>query len=232
VVRRFAEIPSVGGQLLVDKQNLARFQHAESKSPFDSIMQTRSDGSEYWSARELHPMLGYDQWRRFEDAVHRAMMACQNSAHKASDHFVGAGKMVSLGSGSSRSVPDYHLTRYACYLVAMNGDPRKPEIAAAQTYFALQTYRQETAASPDHIPALQMNQQLIELCSRQATIIEQLIRMPPSSQRPTRRRTRQVTLQDLEDDLSARYITHRTGWHEDPRTGEMVFVWSSGQTVH
>ena len=115
-----------------------------SSSPFDSIKQTRPGGSEFWSARDLQPLLGYDQWRRFGESVERATAACENSGHKASDHFAGAGKKIVAGKGAAREVADYHLTRYAAYLVAMNGDPRKPEIAAAQTYFAVQTYQQET----------------------------------------------------------------------------------------
>jgi hypothetical protein len=115
----------------------------EARPLFDSIKQTRGNGSEFWSARDLQPCLGYEKWERFEDAIDRAKAACENSGGNAPDHFPGAGKMVNLGSGSVREVPDYHLTRYACYLIAMNGDPRKPEIAMAQTYFAVSTYQNE-----------------------------------------------------------------------------------------
>ncbi|MCX7149594.1 MAG: hypothetical protein NTY05_09340 [Rhodocyclales bacterium] len=88
-------------------------------------------------------MLGYSQWRRFEDAVKRAMTSCQASGNNPDHHFAGAGKMVDLGSGSQRQVEDYHLSRFACYLIAQNGDPRKPEIARAQKYLAVQARRQE-----------------------------------------------------------------------------------------
>jgi DNA-damage-inducible protein D len=100
-------------------------------------------GAEYWSARDLQGLLGYSQWRRFEDAVKRAMISCEQSGNKPGHHFAGAGKMVELGSGSVREVPDFHLSRFACYLIAQNGDPRKAEIAQAQKYFAIQTRRQE-----------------------------------------------------------------------------------------
>jgi DNA-damage-inducible protein D len=100
-------------------------------------------GAEYWSARDLQGLLGYSQWRRFEDAVKRAMISCERSGNKPGHHFAGAGKMVELGSGSVREVPDFHLSRFACYLIAQNGDPRKAEIAQAQKYFAIQTRRQE-----------------------------------------------------------------------------------------
>ena len=110
---------------------------------FEELRQTNEHGAEYWSARDLQVMLGYSQWRRFEDAVNRAITSCEASGNKPEYHFAGAGKMVVLGSGSQREVEDYHLSRFACYLIAQNGDPRKPEIANAQKYFAIQARRQE-----------------------------------------------------------------------------------------
>ncbi len=110
---------------------------------FEDLKQTNQHGAEYWSARDLQAMLGYSQWRRFEQAVERAITSCKQSGNDPSYHFAGAGKMVDLGSGSTREVADYHLSRFACYLIAQNGDPRKPEIAQAQKYFAVQTRRQE-----------------------------------------------------------------------------------------
>lgn len=110
---------------------------------FENLKQTNPHGAEYWSARDLQPLLGYSQWRRFEQAITRAITSCEQSGNNSSHHFAGAGKMVSLGSSSTREVPDFHLSRFACYLIAQNGDPRKPEIAQAQKYFAIQTRRQE-----------------------------------------------------------------------------------------
>jgi DNA-damage-inducible protein D len=101
------------------------------------------DGVEFWYARELQNLLGYDEWRNFENSIDKAKIACENAKQKASDHFVGVNKMVNLGSGSQREVSDIMLTRYACYLIAQNGDPRKDEIAFAMTYFAVQTRKQE-----------------------------------------------------------------------------------------
>jgi DNA-damage-inducible protein D len=98
---------------------------------------------EWWSARELMPLLGYSQWRRFEDSIDRAKAACQNSGNQVADHISQVAKMISLGKGAVREVIDYHLSRFGAYLVAMNGDPRKPEIAAAQRYFAVQARRAE-----------------------------------------------------------------------------------------
>ena len=110
---------------------------------FEQLKLVNPHGAEYWSARDLQPLLGYSQWRRFEDAVSRAITSCTQSGNDPGNHFAGAGKMVPLGSGSQREVPDFHLSRFACYLIAQNGDPRKPEIAFAQKYFAIQTRRQE-----------------------------------------------------------------------------------------
>ena len=110
---------------------------------FEGLKRVNDHDAEYWSARDLQPLLGYSQWRRFEDAIERARTSCEQSGNKAGHHFAGAGKMVELGSGSVRDVEDYHLSRFACYLIAQNGDPRKPAIAQAQKYFAVQTRRQE-----------------------------------------------------------------------------------------
>lgn len=112
-------------------------------SPFDSLRHIDHAGIEWWSARELMPHLGYDRWERFYDAAIRARHAAENSGALALDHVRDAAKMVGIGSGAVREVFDFHLTRYGAYLVAMNGDPRKPEIASAQTYFAVKTREAE-----------------------------------------------------------------------------------------
>lgn len=98
---------------------------------------------EYWLARELMPLLGYERWENFEKAIKRSMESCETSGITVTDHFREVTKMVQLGSGSKRNVRDYMLTRYACYLIAQNGDPKKAEIAFAQSYFAVQTRKQE-----------------------------------------------------------------------------------------
>lgn len=110
---------------------------------FEQLKLLTQDGSEFWSARDLAPLLDYKDWRNFLKVIQKAQQACEASGHETSDHFVEANKMVSLGSGSQRELDDFHLTRYACYLVVQNGDPSKTVIAAGQTYFALQTRRQE-----------------------------------------------------------------------------------------
>ena len=110
---------------------------------FESIKQTNEHDAEYWSARDLQLLLGYSQWRRFEQAIERAISSCQQSGNKPDYHFAGAGKPITGGKGAVQLVEDYHLSRFACYLIAQNGDPRKPEIAQAQKYFAVQARRQE-----------------------------------------------------------------------------------------
>ena len=115
----------------------------QGEKTFEELKLSNEHGAEYWSARDLQPLLGYTQWRRFEQAIERAMASCETSGNDPAHHFAGAGKMIELGKGGQREVDDYQLSRFACYLIAQNGDPRKPEIAQAQKYFAVQARRQE-----------------------------------------------------------------------------------------
>ena len=117
---------------------------------FEDIKQIRTDGTEFWSARELAPALEYTKWENFQNVIKRAMIACENSGHSVEDDFPEVRKIVVAGI-TSKTVTDYELTRYACYLIVQNGDPRKEVIALGQTYFAIQTYRQEVA---DHFNEL------------------------------------------------------------------------------
>lgn len=111
----------------------------------------RASKSYFWYARELQAALEYSQWRRFEEAIERAKIACEQSGNPVADHFADVGKMVKLGSGSEREVNDYVLSRYACYLIVMNGDPRKEVIAVGQTYFAVKTRQQELVENYDEL---------------------------------------------------------------------------------
>jgi len=105
--------------------------------------QVSSKGVEYWMARSIQPILGYATWDKFTNVVRKAISACEGTGTEANHHFSRTANMVDIGSGAKRPEQDYFLSRYGCYLVAMNGDATKPEVAAAQTYFAVQTRRQE-----------------------------------------------------------------------------------------
>lgn len=115
------------------------------QSPFDRIKQTREDGSEFWSARDLAGVMNYDQWRNFATAVDRARTSLKNQGYEPEEHIAGASKLIDIANGARRAVDDFHLTRFGAYLTVMNGDPRKREVADAQAYFAIQTRRAEVA---------------------------------------------------------------------------------------
>ncbi len=110
---------------------------------FEELVQHDETGNEYWLARDLQELLGYARWENFAKVIDKAQVACRASMHVPEDHFLDVTKMVDLGSGATRAIDDVALTRYACYLIAQNGDPSKDAIAFAQTYFALQTRKQE-----------------------------------------------------------------------------------------
>ena len=132
-------------------------------SPFDSIKQLDDEGNEYWYARDLQGVLEYSEWRNFFKVVEKAKIACESSSNLVPMHFVDVNKMVEIGSNTLREVHDLKLTRYACYLIAMNGDPRKEVIALAQTYFAVKTHEQETLERYDKdIKRLEARDQLKE----------------------------------------------------------------------
>ncbi len=120
----------------IDKRN---------NNAFQSIRKIGKEGEEFWLARDLQQVLEYTEWRNFELVIRKAVTACDKSGYDPTDHFVGVNKMVILGSGAEREIEDFELSRYACYLIVQNGDPTKSVIAHGQTYFALQTRRQELA---------------------------------------------------------------------------------------
>ena len=113
------------------------------ESVFESIKHIDEFGNEYWYARELQKVLGYRQWRSINDLIEKAKITCQESKYNVDDHFAMHRKMVDIGSNTKRKIFDYKLSRYACYLVVMNGNPKKELIALGQTYFAIQTRKQE-----------------------------------------------------------------------------------------
>ena len=113
------------------------------ESIFEGIKHVNEYGQEFWYARELQDALEYSQWRRFNQAIERAMDACEAAGNEVSEHFANAGKTSVMPNGGERTIQDYQLSRYACYLIVMNGDPRKEVIALGQTYFAIKTRQQE-----------------------------------------------------------------------------------------
>ncbi len=134
------------------------------KLSFESLKQLNEHGIEYWSARDLQPCLGYSEWRKFDNTIRKAITSCKQSGNDPDKHFVGADKMIEIGNQAERKVADWYLSRLACYLIAQNGDSRKPEIAQAQKYFAIQTRRQEISD--------QMAADLERLETRQQTSVE------------------------------------------------------------
>ena len=118
-----------------------------SQQTFENIKHTDENGTEFWYARELQTALEYAQWRRFQESIVRAKTACEASGLDVEDHFADVGKMITLAKGAQREITDIKLSRYACYLIVMNGDPRKEVIALGQTYFAVKTRQKEISDS-------------------------------------------------------------------------------------
>ena len=131
-----------------------------SDQTFEEIKHIDEGGSEFWFARELQIVLDYSEWRNFENVLEKAKTACRNSKNDVANHFVDVNKMVTLGSGSDREIDDYKLSRYACYLIVMNGDPRKEVIAVGQSYFAVKTRQQELI---DHYDQLSEDQKRLAI---------------------------------------------------------------------
>lgn len=123
-----------------------------SESVFENIKHNTDEGIEYWLARELRPVLEYTEWRNFHSVLKKAIIACKTSRNNVSDHFVDVNKTINMPKSATKDVDDYQLSRYACYLIVQNGDPRKAVIALGQTYFAVKTRQQELIEGYDQLP--------------------------------------------------------------------------------
>lgn len=142
---------------------------------FDQIKQFDDNNVEFWSARDLYHVLEYKDWRNFENVLNKAKEACSNSGHATVNHFVDVTKMVQLGSGAEREIDDVLLSRYACYLIIQNADPSKQIIAQGQTYFAIQTRKQEIQEEQDILGDLTENQRRLYLRREMAEHNKQLV---------------------------------------------------------
>ena len=153
-------------------------------SPFDAIRKVDEQGREYWSARDMAKLLGYTEYSKFKNAIQKAEKACEGSSEAVSDHFAHVSDMIRTGKGAKRLLDDVRLSRYACYLIVQNADPAKPIVALGQTYFAVQTRRQELTDQLAQLPEEQkrliyrsemaiLNQQLAE-AAKKAGVIQPL----------------------------------------------------------
>ena len=200
----------------------------EGASPFDQIRQVDESGNEYWLARQLQPLLGYTQWRRFEETIERAKLACQNSGYSIADHFADAGNLVKRKQGGGSSQSDYKLSRYASYLVVMNGNPQKPEIAAAQSYFAIKTREAELAPQVNKlisellVTIEQQNQIIAEHSSALALLQTQVQNLlPPDSTVPPPGWNPEIWEQlPPQDKRHFRFLYRHRGFQPDNQNGD------------
>ena len=144
------------------------FSDQPANASFDAIRRSGEEGNDFWLARDLAPILDYQDWRNFHQVVTRAQTVCFQSGHRVADHFGEVTRMVGIGSGANRQIADVRLSRYACYLVVQNGDPAKPVIAQGQSYFALQSRRQELT-DQQSFAALSENEKRLAIRNELAT---------------------------------------------------------------
>ena len=148
IIRGRTNVLQIEG-IVIEKEVRMFLFYDKDESAFENIKKHLEDGIEFWYARDLQDVLEYTEWRNFKKVIDKAKTACGNSGTSIDDHFVDVNKMVQIGSGADRIIDDIQLSRYACYLIVQNGDPRKEIIAIGQTYFAVKTRQQEVVENYD-----------------------------------------------------------------------------------
>lgn len=189
-------------------------------SPFDQIMLLDHSGEERWSARDLQQLMGYDQWRRFEEVIERAMETVEASGLNRHDHFATSGKVMNSGRWGRQQVKDYRLTRFGAYHVALAGDGRKPEVAAAKTYFAVKT-REAELAQPA-VPDISTSQGVLEMASILHSTALKLVRTELELEQAKPKAEAFEHWQDEKDNVRLRQVAKEIGAKESDLRGRLI----------
>lgn len=183
---------------------------ANATSPFDTIKKMREDGTEYWSARDMQELMGYSTWQKFENPLERAMTTAKNQGHENGYHFNRSGKVMEGGRWGTQKVADFELTRYGAYLVAMNGDPNMEQVAAAQSYFAIQTRVAETRVKPEAPKELTKHEEAVQEIEMFSVLAKAFPKTEEWAQRQAIATAKKASGQTSELEAGERLITAQT----------------------